>query len=313
MKFSNIDIPVREENNPTIEPSFANSQKLSEGVPCRDPFIMLYNNRYYLYKTLDDVGIGCQVSDDLETWSEPVTVFETPQNFHGIKDMYWAPECHYYNGNFYIFTSVFFSKYNHRVISVYRSKNPLGPFDMITDCVSPSDWDSIDGTLYVDEEGCPWMVFVHEWTCMPGGNGGMAAAKLSEDFTELTTEPLQLFLSNDPSWADWCVTDGPYMIKGDSGTLYMIWSNFIADNSYAVGLAKSDNGKIDGNWSHFDEVVYAENLREEFKLDGGHAMIFRTKEGKDMITFHTPNSRRKGVEHVGIMPIIEKDGALVIE
>lgn len=313
MRFSNLNIPVREENIPKIVPSFEKPSLLSEGVPCRDPFIMLYNDSYYLYKTLGDKGIGCQVSDDLETWSEPVTVFETPQGFHGIKDMFWAPECHYYNGNFYIFTSVFSSTYNHRVISVYRANNPLGPFEMITDHISPSDWDAIDGTLYIDEEDCPWLVFVHEWTCMPNGNGGMAAAKLSEDFTELITEPLQLFLSNDPSWTDYCVTDGPYMIKGESGTLYMIWSNFMADNSYAVGLAKSDNGRLDGKWIHFDTLVYSKELREDCKLDGGHAMVFRTKEGKDMITFHTPNNIKTGIEHVKIMPIIEKDGALVIE
>jgi FMN-dependent NADH-azoreductase len=62
------------------------------------------------------------------------------ENFHGIKDLFWAPECHYYKGNFYIFTSVYSNKTNHRCISVYRADNPMGPFVDIADgCICPKD------------------------------------------------------------------------------------------------------------------------------------------------------------------------------
>lgn len=311
MIFSNMDIPVAEENNPQILPDSI-ERKISGEIPCRDPFIMLYNENYYLYKSLGEKGIGCMVSDDLKNWSEPVVVFETPENFHGVKDWFWAPECHYYNGHFYIFTSVFSSKYNHRVISVYCSKNPLGPFTVTSECISPEEWDAIDGTLYVDEEKQTWLVFVHEWTSMPNGNGGMVAAKLNDNFTELISEPQLLFLAKDAPWATGGVTDGPYMIKGDNGNLYMIWSNF-SKTGYAVGLAKSDDGRITGNWSHFDREIYAKNLKDEYVYDGGHAMIFKTKENKNVMAFHTPDDKAIDIEHLCIVNIMETAEGIIIE
>ncbi len=285
--------------------------RTSESIPCRDPFILPIDGKYYLYERFENNKICCIVSEDLENWSEPVVVFDPPADFHGSKDLFWAPECHFYNGKFYIFTSVFSSKFNHRVISVYRSDDPLGPFVDIADgAITPHDWDSIDGTLYVDKCGQPWMVFVHEWTSMPDGNGGMVAAKLSDDFTHFVSEPVELFKARDAVWATAGVTDGPFMLRTDKG-LYMIWSNVCKDG-YCVGLAKSDNGEIDGNFIQSNEPIYSRGLRPSFEHDGGHAMIFVDHDGKTRVTLHGPNRPYGVSEHVLIFDIVEKDGTLEI-
>ena len=309
-KFSNRNIPVCEKNNPTIVTKPNPNRTTSGKFYCRDPFIMLYGDKYYFYQGADNKGIICSVSDDLEVWSDPVTVFAMPENFHGIKDLFWAPECHYYNGYFYIFTSVFSSKYNHRTISVYRADNPLGPFEDIADgCITPKDWDTIDGTLYVDEDNKPWMVFVHEWTSMPDGNGGMCCAQLSEDFTHFVSEPYHLFYAKDPKWSIYGITDGCYMYKDEKGTLFMIWSNG-TEKGYVVGLAKSETGKVTGPWSHFDELLYQKGDKPSFKEEGGHGMIFETKDGKILMPIHTPNSK---CEHVAFLNVIEKEGKIEVE
>ena len=301
MKFSNMDIPAKYAlSAPSDKIQYTTSGKL----PCRDPFIMPCGDKYYLYKTNGVDKIVCHVSNDLENWSEAVTVFQAPEGFHGIKDMFWAPECHYYKGNFYIFTSVFSNITNHRSISVYRADNPLGPFvDIANGCINPRDWDAIDGTLFIDDNGDPWMIFVHEWTSMPDKNGSMVAARLSEDFTHLISEPKHLFFAKDPKWATHGVTDGPYPYRTDIGHLLMIWSNFCKDG-YSIGIVHSESDTLDGPWVQEDEPFYRKGTISGIDFDGGHAMIFKAHDGALKLSFHAPNNKTENdFEHLVLMDI----------
>lgn len=313
MKVSNEQIPVLAENKPNIPQNLKIEYKKGDKLPIRDPYIMPYDGKYYLYHSVGQEGIACRVSDDLENWSEAILVYKTPENFHGIADWYWAPECHYYKGKFYIFTSVTSGKYNnHRVISAYRADTPLGPFEDICDgALSPTDWDAIDGTLYIDKAGDPWLIFVHEWTSMPDHNGSMVAARLSEDITKLISEPTHMFYAKDPDWARGGITDGPYPYRTDSGKLLMIWSNFV-ENGYAVGLVSSESGEVEGPWKQ-EGLFYAKGLKEEYEMDGGHAMIFKRNDGGYSITFHTPNHRNENeFEHLAIYELLEDGDSIKI-
>ena len=313
MKFSNQNLVQRPENDPVIVPTYKENAKTSEKIYCRDPYILLYGGWYYLYHRADGERIACRVSDDLENWSDSVTVFAPPADFHGTKDLFWAPECHYYNGAFYIFTSVHSSLTGHRSISVYRANNPLGPFeDIAGGCITPKDWDAIDGTLYVDADGAPWMVFVHEWTCMPDGVGTMVAAKFSDDLTHFVSEPMELFRADAMAGAVMGVTDGAYLFQTENGGLQMIWSNF-TKNGYVIAVAKSESGTIHGPWVQRDHLLYEKGMRPEFATDGGHAMIFQDKNGQALLSMHGPNATsEEDFEHIQIWKIIEKDGTIEI-
>lgn len=319
MKFSNETIPVRKENAPRIAVD-PKSGKDVRHARIRDPFILPYDGRYYLYKgvytdTLSACGVECLVSEDLVHWSDPIRVLIPPEGFHGEGDFFWAPECHYRNGRFYIFSSVRSRVYGgHRTVSAYRADNPLGPFeDIANGCLTPPDWDAIDGTLYLDKSGAPWLVFVHEWTCMPDKNGTMVAARLSDDLTKLISEPIFLFSSRDPAWANSNVTDGPFLYRMENGTLCMIWSNF-TEKGYAIGVAKSESGEIDGKWTQ-EGVLYQKDLQPSFLRDGGHGMIFRAFSGETKIAFHSPNvpSAVPGEERLMIRTLVEKNGTIEIE
>ncbi|MBQ7347166.1 MAG: family 43 glycosylhydrolase [Clostridia bacterium] len=309
MKFSNLNISVKDLKK-AIPAEL--SVKKNEKLACRDPFILLYGDKYYLYRSAGAAGIQCCVSDDLENWSTPITVFTPPADFHGVKDFFWAPECHYYKGNFYIFTSVFSSVSNHRNVSVYRADNPLGPFeDIANGSVTPSEWDTIDGTLYVDGKGQPWLVFVHEWTSMPDKNGSMAIAKLSDDLTHLVSEPVDIFRARDKEWATHGVTDGPYLYRTEEGRLLMIWSNF-SKNGYVIAKVYSESGEIEGPWKHEDEFLYAKGLKPTYTVDGGHGMIFQKKDGTTVLSFHGPNAKQSNgdFEHLILKTIVEIDGTI---
>lgn len=323
MYLANLNVPKfnkEEVNNEVI-------YKTSAKTPCRDPFIMLIGDTYYLYKSSmseswgtekqdnKNVNVYCYKSKDLENWYDPVAVLKGLDVTHGIKDMFWAPECHYYKGNYYIFTSVFSSITNHRSVSVYKSSSPEGPFtDIAGGCITPKEWDTIDGTLYIDENGEPYMVFVHEWTSMPDKVGTMAFAKLSEDFTHFETEPKEIFRADEAKWATWGVTDGPYLYRSDENKLMMIWSNF-SEKGYCIGLAHSISGKIEGPWVQTEKPIYENGYVDSINYDGGHAMIFKDREGKLKITFHAPNNKTPDgdFEHVIIMDIAEKDDTLIIK
>ncbi len=259
--------------------------RYSEGIPVRDPFVLRVGGTYYLYEGLHREGVLCYTSPDLETWSGPALVFRTPEAFHGVKDFFWAPEVHFYRGKFYLFTSVFSSATGHRSISVYRADSPLGPFsDIANGCVGMPGWDCIDGTLFV-EKGQPWLVFVHEWTSMSDGNGAMCAARLSDDLTRLVSEPVTLFRAREQPSARTGVTDGPFLYRTAGGKLLMTWSNY-GKQDYFIAKAVSDSGELTGPWRQ--EGLLYERGRDG-RGDGGHGMLFFTKEGRLMMAFHSPN------------------------
>ena len=52
---------------------------------------------------------------------------------------------------------------------------------------------------------------------------------------------------------------------------------------YAVGLALSKSGKVNGPWQLLDEPLYPEN--------GGHGMFFKTVDDKLAFTLHFPNDK----------------------
>ena len=218
---------ISNENIPGEGPEATGEEFFLKDANLRDPFVLRVGKTYYLYAGLQREGVRCFTSTDLKKWRGPVYVFRTPKGFHGIKDFFWAPEVHYYRGRFYLFTSVFSEKTGHRTISVYRAESPLGPFeDIAGGCVGMAEWDCIDGTLFLDEEDRPWMVFVHEWVCMPDGNGAMCAVRLAEDLSHTISDPILLFYARDQHVARTGVTDGPFLYRTDTGRLLLTWSNY---------------------------------------------------------------------------------------
>ena len=89
----------------------------------------------------------------------------------------------------------------------------------------------------------------------------------------------------------------------------MIWSNF-GEDGYCVGIARSDNGRVDGKWTQDEKLLYSKHMTDEF--DGGHGMIFTTPEGKTYLSIHSPNdvglSRKETPVFIAIR---EQNGTLV--
>ena len=265
-------------------------------INIRDPFVLPYEGTYYMYGSRvaveeDGDGWGPQTgfdvyeSEDLETWSAPKSVFEITADFWGTQDA-WAPEVHLYNGKFYMFAS-FKAENKCRGTHILVCDTPNGTFVPLSDApITPPDWECLDGTLYVDKAGDPHIVFCHEW--LQVGDGTVCEMRLSHDMTRALTPPRVLWSASlyegvTPVRAGTVtyVTDGPFLLRDNSGALLCLWSTF-NQNGYAELICKSDNEDIDGNWTLTSRPLSSEN--------GGHGMVFRSFAGERFFVMHRPNT-----------------------
>ncbi len=279
-------------------------------INIRDPFVLPYGNKYYMYGTRGK-DFGCKTggfdvytSYDLVNWSEPIECF-TSEQFNLNKSVNWAPEVHIFKGNFYMFAT--FQQDNGIIgTHILKSDNPLGPFVPHSNgAATPKEWVCIDGTFYVDSQGTPYIVFCHEWKQV--GNGEVCYAQLNEDLSCAVSEPKLMFTAHDYSFASDIrgdgayVTDGCFLYRNENGDLSLIWSS-IGEKGYLESVLKSDNGEIDGKW------ISQPLLFEE---DGGHGMLFRDFNGDLKFSLHAPNT--KGAERVVLFDVEDKNGLLSIK
>ena len=260
---------------------------LRKDLNIRDPFVLPCpeENCYYLYgSTSMNAGPHLEVfrSADLEEFTGPISLFTPPPDFPWPK-LFWAPEVKFHDGKYYL-TVTMAAEGQPKGTLILASTSPAGPFTLHSDGpVTPRDWESLDGTLYFDGQNVPWMVFCHEWVQID--DGSVELIQLSQDLTHAVSQPVTLFHASDGPWVKPLkpgkyVTDGPFVYQDDTQGLSLLWSSF-NENGYAIGIAHSPSGQLQGPWIHEAKPVY--------DLEGGHAMLFDALDGKRMISFHGPN------------------------
>ncbi|CAM4208555.1 glycoside hydrolase family 43 protein [Saccharibacillus endophyticus] len=288
-------------------------------MPVHDPFVLAdsSSDTYYLYSGaaprlngVDRHGVLVYKSKDLEEWEGPYVVFAIPDDSwadpqHGA----WAPEVHAYNGRYYLFVTLHnegrplegdpvqgYAKH-WRGTATAVSDSPEGPFELLNleSPVVPSEQMTLDGTLYLDEEGRPWMVYCHEW--VQTLDGTIEAVRLSDDLSSAVGEPILLLSGSAAPWLRSAtaseseqsvpsvsdeppvyVTDGCQLYRTSDGSLNMLWSSY-EDGSYVQTIARSASGKLEGPWEQLDPLV---------KEDSGHGMFFRTFDGEWRLILHRP-------------------------
>lgn len=266
---------------------------LQTDIQMRDPFVFVENGKYCLYGTTDKncwrgpaAGFEAYESCDLVHFAPVGRVFAPGRDFWGTEN-FWAPELHKYRGGYYLFAS-FKAPGHRRATSILRADSPLGPFTPWgAQTATPAEWECLDGTLYVDGKGLPYIVFCHEW--VQEGGGTICARRLKEDLSGPADEPVTLFAAADAKWTKLVrhssgmtghVTDGPFLYSPGNGPLWMLWSS-LSETGYAIGLSISESGGILGPWRQQDQPL--------FGADGGHGMIFRDLGGTLRLAIHTPN------------------------
>lgn len=111
------------------------------------------------------------------------------------------------------------------------------------------------------------LVFSHSFEDTPDGD--MCAVSLTKDLKMAAESPKKLFSAGEAVWAnpvpfakeefgmdgDVYFTDGPCLMKMEDGKLYMTWSSW-GTSGYAVGVAISKDGSINGLWEQLEEPIF---------------------------------------------------------
>ena len=285
-------------------------------INIRDPYILLYEGKYYLYGTRSETcwgeaeGFDCYVSNNCFDWEGPIEIFKKPREFFADRN-FWAPECIFYKGKFYLITT-FGALDSKKGIYVLYSDKPTGPFEIYSGRITPEDRVCIDGTIYV-EKGVPYLIYSNSFEDSPDGD--MCLIEMSEDLKCAAGEPVKLFSAADAEWArpvpfakeefgidgDVYFTDGPCVMRMEDGKLYMTWSSW-SNNGYAVGIAVSETESVKGPWIQLKEPLFPEN--------GGHGMMYKDYDGMKFV-LHYPNDKYK--ERPIIRKIELNDGTLRLE
>ncbi|MCQ2538846.1 MAG: glycoside hydrolase family 43 protein [Acetatifactor sp.] len=146
-----------------------------------DPAPMVYGDTLYLYTTHDeDVLVNdfytmydwsCFSTKDMVHWTDHGTIFSL-DDIEWADDRAWAPQCCERNGKFYLYCPVH-KKDGGMAIAVGISDTPYGPFkDLGHPLVDEGDWNDIDPTVFIDDDGQAYLYF---------GNPELRYVLLNED------------------------------------------------------------------------------------------------------------------------------------
>ncbi len=280
-----------------------------DSIVLSDPCILADSATMTYYMT----GTGGMLwkSKDLRLWDGPYHVAKTdPESWMGHRPMIWAAELHQYNGKYYYFATFTNqktivgtykgNKLERRASHVLVSDKAEGPYvPMADETYLPADKLTLDGTFWVDTDGKPYMIYCHEW--LQNWDGTMEKIELKPDLSGSVGEGKLLFRASESPWSREMVegklvpnrvTDGPYLFRTQTGRLGMIWTSWIYD-VYTQGVVYSESGTLDGPWIQEKDPITPP--------DYGHGMLFRTFDGKLLMSVHSHkdiNGRYHRVPHL---------------
>lgn len=288
-----------------------------DSIVMSDPCILADDATQMYYMT----GTGGMLwkSPDLKMWTGPYRVTDTKSvKWMGERPEIWAAELHKYNGKYYYFAT--FTNNSIRIDSVRGNVIPRrashilvsdkaeGPYRPVgkSDYL-PANMPTLDGTFWVDKDprkkydkGTPYMIYCGEW--LQNWNGTIEKIRLKNDLSAPIGKGKVLFRAYDSPWSrekddDGTVhpnkvTDGPWLFRTQTGRLGMLWTSWVFGD-YTQGVAYSESGTLEGPWIQEPEPVTPPNY--------GHGMLFRTLEGRLMMSVHShekKNGRTHRVPHL---------------
>jgi beta-xylosidase len=248
-------------------------------VPLGDPFIMLWEGKYYAYGTYSDDGIAVFVSDDLIKWSSTTSLALHKSDVWDDK-WFWAPEVYNVNGKFYMYYSA------NEHICVATSNSPLGPFKQDIQKPMIENEKCIDNSLFIDDDGKPYLLFDRF-------NDGLNiwVAEMEANLIDIKPGTMHKCINVSQPWEEvWPrVNEGSFIVKRN-GVYHMTYSaNSYESQFYGVGVATASN--ITGPWTKYEGNPIFQKPGDLVGV--GHSAMFTDKEGKLRIVFHAHNSTAK--------------------
>ena len=181
-------------------------------------------------------------SKDLKSWTSHGVVMDWRTYKWGASDSWASQMVKGGDGRFYHYTTLVGRGdlgFGCRCTGVAVADSPVGPWkDAIgkplikdSDTPSPYGWDDIDPTVFIDDDGTPWMAW---------GNPVCYLAKLKKNMVELDGEIKTLAFPN--------YTEGPWLFKR-KGLYYLL---YVSHNHLGYGekVSYATAKSMEGPWTH---------------------------------------------------------------
>ena len=249
-----------------------------------DPAPMVYGDTLYLFTTHDEDQLvndfytmydwRCFSTKDMVNWTDHGKIFSL-DDISWADDRAWAPQCIERNGKFYLYCPV------HKIdggmaIAVGVSDKPEGPYkDIGHPLVDEGDWNDIDPTVFIDDDGQAYLYF---------GNPELRYVKLNEDMVSYEGEVCKIPMTVESFGKGSHETgttygEGPWFYKRN-GLYYMVFAAFAEGEHRNEHLAYSTSKNPTGPW------VYGGILMEEGPCFTNHPGICDFK-GHSYLFYHT--------------------------
>lgn len=240
IKVSVTGIDRREGENPIFTNRFT-----------ADPACTVIGDRIYAYVGEDKAGVGgwfymphwvCYSSDDMIHWTDHGVVLRAADFPNANPGGAWAGQVVERKGKFYYYVTLDDKRNGKHTIDVAVSDSPTGSFrparkdstPLITDDMTLDSHRSnadIDPTVFIDDDGTPWMAW---------GNGDCYMVRLKKNMIELDGEIRKVPFRN--------YSEGPWLFK--RGEFYYMIYAADAPGVQPEQMAYSYARHIEGPWTY---------------------------------------------------------------
>lgn len=245
-----------------------------------DPYILFHDGLYYAYGTSHSNGIAVATSTDLKNWTlgkgraNEGVALHRDDSYGDIN--FWAPEVYKIGNKFIMYYSA------HSRICAAEADHPLGPFKQ-AEQKPILDVSTIDNSLFIDDDGRAWMVYVvFDGRCI------IWISEMEKDCLHAKPGTQRIIIRPELPWEGKVVTEGPFIIKVGKTYVLSYSANDYRDAKYAVGYAT--NNDLNAPWKKYDGNPI---LCKKWGLSGtGHHSLFKDKDNRWRIVFHAHNSSK---------------------
>jgi arabinoxylan arabinofuranohydrolase len=229
-------------------PRVAGQNPLFTDAFTADPAITVIGNTVYAYVGQDKATVGgwfnmpnwlCYSTTDMKNWTAHGSVLATKDFVNANNGSAWAAQLVEKDGKYYYYVTLDCSEGH--FITVAVGDSPTGPFKealpgkpLITDAMTTDSHRpnaDIDPTIFIDDDGTPWMAW---------GNGDCYMVKLKRNMVEIDGAITKVPFRN--------YSEGPWLFK--RGSLYYMVYAADAPGEQAEQICYSTAKKITGPWMY---------------------------------------------------------------
>ncbi len=281
----------------TTQPTYVNPVG-DTPIHMGDPFALFHEGKYYLFgTTYTSAGFQCYTSTDLMHWKLNGWAWrKTPDCW--AQGLFWAPEVKFYRGKFYMTYSGLLRGSNPAklMMGLAVSDRPEGPYHDLHAPWFDFGYSTIDGHIFVDDDGTPYLYFSRNGAQDGYSYGINYGVQLERDLSKPVGEPVKLMEASQDweriRWSENRCNEGAFVLKHD-GRYYMTYSaNNTGNTGYGVGYATASHPL--GPWTKAEENPILASHLEIGVSSPGHNSIVQSPDGSELfIVYHAHADPKK--------------------